>query len=129
MHVDARNLENNSLIEGDICIVGAGAAGISMALEFINLHYKVILLESGGFEYEDRIQELYRGKTTGQPYYPIKSTELHYFGGTTGHWGGMCSFFDPIAFEKRSWVPDSGWPFGQDVLMPYYERGYKYLEI
>jgi choline dehydrogenase-like flavoprotein len=129
MHVDARNLENNSLIEGDICIVGAGAAGISMALEFMNLPYKIILLESGGFEYEDRIQELYRGKTTGQPYYPIKSTELHYFGGTTGHWGGMCSFFDPIAFEKRHWVPDSGWPFGQDSLMPYYERGYKYLEI
>lgn len=129
MHFDARNLENGTLIEGDICIVGAGAAGISMALEFMNLPCRVILLESGGFEYEDRIQELYRGKTTGQPYYPIKSTELHYFGGTTGHWGGMCSFFDPIAFQKRNWVPDSGWPFGQEVLMPYYERAYKYLEI
>lgn len=129
MHIDARKMENDSLIEGDICIVGAGAAGISMALEFRNSPYKVILLEGGGFEYEDRIQELYRGETSGQPYYPIKSSELHYFGGTTGHWGGMCSFFDPIAFEKREWVPESGWPFGQEVLMPYYRRGYKYLEI
>ena len=32
MHIDARNLENGSLLEADICIVGAGAAGISMAM-------------------------------------------------------------------------------------------------
>ncbi len=36
MHIDARKLENNSVITGDICIIGAGAAGISMALEWNN---------------------------------------------------------------------------------------------
>lgn len=102
MHVDARTLDDQSTIEGDICIIGAGAAGISIALEWMFSSYKVILLEGGGFEYEDRVQELYSGKTTGQPYYPLKSARLHYFGGTTGHWGGMCSVFDPIAFKKRN---------------------------
>ncbi len=129
MHTDARTLANETLIEGDICIVGAGAAGISMALEFLNTPYKVILLEGGGFEYEERVQELYDGKITGQPYYPIKSSELHYFGGTTGHWGGMCSLFDPIAFQKRAWVENSGWPITQETLLPYYERAHTYLEI
>ncbi|HVY74663.1 MAG TPA: GMC family oxidoreductase [Puia sp.] len=129
MHTDARQLDNNTLIEGDICIIGAGAAGISIALELMNIRYKVILLEGGGFEYEDRVQELYRGEITGQPYYPIKSSELHYFGGTTGHWGGMCSLFDPIAFKKRSWVEKSGWPITQETLLPYYERGHGYLDI
>ena len=71
MHIDARFLENNSLIEGDICIIGAGAAGLSIALELMNTPYKVILLEGGGFQYDDRIQELYSGKTTGQPYYQL----------------------------------------------------------
>lgn len=52
MHVDARNIDNGSLIEGDVCIIGAGAAGISMALEWMNTSYKVILLEGGGFEYD-----------------------------------------------------------------------------
>jgi NADPH-dependent 2,4-dienoyl-CoA reductase/sulfur reductase-like enzyme len=47
MHVDARNLEDNSLIEGDICIAGAGAAGISMALDWVNSNHKVILLDTG----------------------------------------------------------------------------------
>ncbi|MDP4212581.1 MAG: GMC family oxidoreductase [Bacteroidota bacterium] len=116
-------------MEADICIVGAGAAGISIALEFLNTGYKVILLEGGGFEYDDRVQELYSGKTTGQPYYPIKSSELHYFGGTTGHWGGMCSLFDPIAFQKRDWVDKSGWPITQDTLIPYYKRAHINLDI
>ncbi|HEV3223202.1 MAG TPA: GMC family oxidoreductase [Puia sp.] len=129
MYVDARTLENETLIEGDICIIGAGAAGISIALEYMNSPYKVILLEGGGFEYEERIQELYEGKTTGQPYYPIKSSELHYFGGTTGHWGGMCALFDPIAFQKRDWIDKSGWPITQETLLPYYKRAHVYLEI
>ena len=129
MHVDARTLDNHSTIEGDICIIGAGAAGISIALEWMFSPYKVILLEGGGFQYEDRVQELYRGKTTGQPYYPLKSARLHYFGGTTGHWGGMCSVFDPIAFQKRDWVNESGWPINQDDLMPFYERAHDNLDL
>lgn len=129
MHIDARTIDNGSLIEGDICIVGTGAAGLSVALEWMNTPYKVVLLEGGGFEYEERIQDMYNGKGTGQKYYPLKSSELHYFGGTTGHWGGMCSMFDPIAFKKRDWVPLSGWPFTQDDLIPFYKRAHTNLDI
>ena len=129
MHFDARELENDTLIEGDICIVGAGAAGISMALDWINTPYTVILLEGGGFEYDDRVQDLYNGKTTGQPYYPLKSARLHYFGGTTGHWAGMCTTLDPIDFMKRDWVPDSGWPITREMLDPYYARAHQKVEL
>ena len=129
MHIDARTLPDGSLIEGDLCIVGAGAAGISLALEFRKSGYKVILLEGGGFEYDDRVQQLYDGKTTGQPYYPLKSSELHYFGGTTGHWAGMCAIFDPIVFQNRPWVEHSGWPITQATLLPYYERAYPILDL
>jgi choline dehydrogenase-like flavoprotein len=129
MHIDARNMENNSLIEGDICIVGSGAAGISMALEWLNTPYKVILLEGGGFEYEQQMQDLYKGKTTGQRYYPLDSARLHYFGGTTGHWAGFCSTFDPIDFKERDWVPHSGWPIKREDLDPYYARAHKNLDL
>jgi choline dehydrogenase-like flavoprotein len=129
MHIDARNLDNNSLIEGDICIVGAGAAGIGMAVDWNNTPFKVILLEGGGLEYEDRVQELYRGKTTGQRYFPLKSTRLHYFGGTTGHWGGFCSLLDPIDFMKRDWVNDSGWPINLDDLLPFYKKANDYMDL
>ena len=100
MHTDARELPDQTIIEGDLCIIGAGAAGISIAMDWIGSPHKVILLEGGGFDYDDRVQELYAGKTTGQHYYPLKSARLHYFGGTTGHWAGFCSTFDDIDFEK-----------------------------
>jgi choline dehydrogenase-like flavoprotein len=129
MHIDARELPDNSQIDGDICIIGAGAAGISMALEWINTSHKVILLEGGGFSYDDQVQELYAGKTTGQRYYPLKSARLHLFGGTTGHWAGMCSTFDPIDFEKREWVDHSGWPITRQDLDPFYARAHKNVEL
>lgn len=129
MYIDARDLDNGALIEGDICIVGAGAAGISMALEWMNTPYKVILLEGGGFQYDEKVQELYDGRETGQPYYPLKSMRLHYFGGTTGHWGGFCSPLEHIDFIKRDWVPDSGWPIKRDDLDVFYARSQGILDL
>lgn len=129
MHIDARNLENNSTIEGDLCIVGAGAAGVSMALDWIGSRYKVILLEGGGFDYDQRVQDLYAGKETGQKYYPLEACRLHYFGGTTGHWAGFCSPFDAIDFKKRDWVPDSGWPITREELDPFYARANEKLKL
>lgn len=129
MHIDAKLIPDNSVIEGDICIIGAGAAGISMALEWINTPYNVILLEGGGFDYEPAMQDLYRGKTTGQRYYPLESARLHYFGGTTGHWAGFCSVFDPIDFEKRDWVPYSGWPIKRGDLDAFYVRAQRNLDL
>jgi len=129
MHTDARKIEEGSIIEGDICIVGAGAAGISMALEWIGTPYKVILLEGGGFDYEQAMQDLYAGKTTGQHYFPLQSCRLHYFGGTTGHWAGFCSNFDEIDFQKRDWIPHSGWPITKKDLDPFYARAQKNLDL
>lgn len=129
MHTDARELPNDSVIEGDLCIIGAGAAGISIALEWLNTPFKVILLEGGGFDYDEKVQDLYSGKTSGQKYFPLKSTRLHYFGGTTGHWAGYCSTFDEIDFEKRDWVPHSGWPINRADLDSFYARAHKVLEL
>lgn len=129
MHIDARQIDNNSVIEGDICIVGTGAAGLSIALEWIGTPYKVILLEGGGLEYDDQVQELYNGKLTGQPYYPMKSSRLHYFGGSTMHWGGQCSTFDDIDFEVRDWVANSGWPISLEEIAKFYPRSIPVLDL
>jgi choline dehydrogenase-like flavoprotein len=129
MHIDARTLDNNTLIEGDICIVGAGAAGITLALQFINTPVKVILLEGGGFNYEADMQDLYKGKNVGLPYYSLESSRLHYFGGTTGHWAGYCSEYDEIDFKKREWIPGSGWPITKSELTEYYRKAAEILEL
>lgn len=129
MHTDARTLENGSLLEGDVCIVGAGAAGLSMALEWVGASSRVLLLEGGGFDFDPRMQARYRGANVGLPYYPLHAAALHQFGGTTGHWAGFCSPYDANDFEPRAWVPHSGWPIRRADLDPFYARAQRVLEL
>ncbi|MCO4097895.1 MAG: GMC family oxidoreductase [Gemmatimonas sp.] len=129
MHTDARTLPAGHTLDGDVCIVGAGAAGIALALDFIGRTERVILLEGGGFDREDALQSLYRGEIVGRPYYPLEAARLHYFGGTTGHWGGYCSPLDDIDFEARPWVPESGWPISRAILDPFYARAHPLLDL
>lgn len=129
MHSDARTLPDGTEIEADLCIIGAGAAGISIAREFAETKHNVILLEAGGFERDPDTQSLYDGENTGLPYFPLDATRLRYFGGSTGHWGGWCSCLDPIDFEERDWVPMSGWPFSLEDLEPYYRRAHPILDL
>ena len=129
MHTDARTLGNGTVLEGDLCIVGAGASCITIAREFANSPLKVLLLEGGGFEWEQQMQDLYKGENIGLPYFPLQAAALHYFGGTTNHWAGWCSTYEPIDFEKRDWVPHSGWPITRADLDPYYRLAQTILDL
>jgi choline dehydrogenase-like flavoprotein len=121
MFIDGRELADDTLLEYDLCIVGAGAAGITIALELANRPYRICLLESGGLEYEQPTQDLYRGSNRGLPYY-LSQSRLRFLGGSTNHWQGNCSPLQPIDFEALPWVPGSGWPLSRRDLDPYYRR-------
>jgi choline dehydrogenase-like flavoprotein len=129
--IDARELANDTLVESDICIVGGGVAGITIAREFIGLPVDVCVLESGGFAAEPDTQDLAVGSNVGHPYYPLETARLRQFGGSSPRWrldlgdgryGGRLRPLGEIDFEKRDWVPYSGWPFTRAQLLPYYER-------
>lgn len=122
MFIDSRELDQGQHIEADVCIIGAGAAGIAYALEFIGTSTKVALLEAGGLSYDKKAQSLYDGDNIGLPSFGLSVNRLRYFGGTTGHWAGHCRPLDAIDFEKRNWLPHSGWPFTRTELDPYYIR-------
>lgn len=129
MYSDARTLPDETEIEGDLCIIGAGAAGISIAKKFADTKHDVILLEAGGFERDSDVQSLYSGENTGLSYFPLDATRLRYFGGTTGHWSGWCSCLDPIDFKERDWIPMSGWPLELEELEPYYKQAHPLLDL
>ncbi|GFE69591.1 GMC oxidoreductase [Chroococcus sp. FPU101] len=122
MLIDALTLSDDSLIVCDICIVGAGAAGITLAREFINQPEQVCLLESGGFEHEETTQDLYAGKNIGDAYFPLKETRSRSLGGSTNLWGGWSRPLDDIDFQDRPWMNYSSWPITKTELIPYYER-------
>ena len=126
---DFRTYDGDGDIACDICIAGAGAAGVALALSLAGQNHEVVLLEAGGFDYDEADQDLYDGKAVGRPYHEIRTTRLRYLGGSTNHWGGMCSHLEPFDFEKRAWVPYSGWPISFDDLEPWYVRAHPWLEL
>jgi choline dehydrogenase-like flavoprotein len=119
--INACRVERNSIIQTDVCIIGAGAAGIAIAREMIDEPFKVVLLESGGMKPDSKTQSLYDGKTSGVKY-SLVTSRLRYFGGSTNHWRANCRPLDNIDFEQRSWIPSSGWPFQKCDLIPFYKR-------
>ncbi|MBE9190513.1 GMC family oxidoreductase [Gloeocapsopsis crepidinum LEGE 06123] len=122
MIIDALTVPAETLLETDICIIGAGAAGITIARELSNQPYEVCILESGGLGYEPATQSLYEGDNVGTRYFPLKEARARYLGGSTNLWGGWSRPLDEIDFEQRSWMPYSGWPITKSELDPYYHR-------
>jgi choline dehydrogenase-like flavoprotein len=125
MITDLRNVPGEASIEADICVIGAGAAGIVIAKELSSSPIEVVLLESGGYGYESRVQDLYRGTSTGEKYYkPLDECRTRRFGGSTNCWGGICTPLNPVDFTRRSWVPWSGWPVHFDDLKPWLRKAH-----
>ena len=130
MITDARSVPAGTVIETEVCIVGGGAAGITLAREFINANFRVVLLESGNARPEQATQDLYSGSNVGRPYENFPETRLRYFGGTTNHWGRVwCDMPTPLDFEEREGVPHSGWPFPLSYLDPWYRRAQPVLKF
>jgi choline dehydrogenase-like flavoprotein len=125
----ANGIKSGSVLLTDVCIVGAGAAGISMALEMTEKGRRVLLLESGTGVPQANIQALYKGQVADEKLHsPPDKYRQRQFGGSTTTWGGRCMPFDPIDFETRSYIPNSGWPIGYADLAPFYPKANHYLE-
>jgi len=111
MFIDSRSLPRDKNVECDVCIIGAGAAGITLGLEFSKSNSEICLLESGGLNYDQQTQDLYKGQSNiGIPWYSLETARLRYFGGTTNHWHGWGRPCSKGVLEPRSWSPNSGGP-------------------
>lgn len=125
---DSRQFPADTVFDYDICIIGSGPAGISIAREFVNSDARVLILESGGLWLEEDIEALNTLVVTGHTY-PETGSRLRLFGGTANHWGGHCAPMTKEGLRKRDWIEYSGWPIGIDELNPYYARAHKVIEI
>lgn len=103
----------------DVCVIGAGPAGITLARRLAAAGASVALMEAGGLEITSESQDAYLGTSVGQEYFELDVTRLRYFGGTSNHWGGWSRALDPVDFRPRPWVPLSGWPIPQLALDAY----------
>ncbi|HTV80539.1 MAG TPA: hypothetical protein VMF03_19970, partial [Steroidobacteraceae bacterium] len=119
---DLREYSPDTTVQADICVIGAGAAGITLARELASGNRQICLVDGGGLDYGfPDSQELYQGESVGAPVSLIGG-RLRFLGGSTNHWGGRCAPLQEIDFRRREWIAHSGWPFDRRELDPYYAR-------
>jgi choline dehydrogenase-like flavoprotein len=107
----------------DVCILGAGAAGLVLAIELIKHGKRVVVVESGGLRrWERRTQALNKSEIAGLPFAGVHSGRFRALGGTTVTWPGQIIELDEMDFARRDWVPGSGWPFPKSELTTAYAR-------
>jgi len=127
--LDALSLAPGTSLEADLCIVGGGAAGLSLACALEGSGLSVLLLEAGGRKFDAAAQGGLNGEVAeGSIHSPPHMYRRRVLGGATSIWGGRCVPFDPIDLERRDWVPQSGWPIGWEALSAYYPAAQQYFE-
>lgn len=127
--VDFRSPTTPTDIRADICLIGAGAAGITMARALADSGLQVCLIEAGGLEPDGNSQDLYNGSNVGQQLASPTACRLRFFGGTTNHWQGWCAPMPASDLLPRPWVAGSGWPILPQQLEPWYARARPVCEI
>jgi hypothetical protein len=129
MLIDLEKCDNSLVEDCDVAVIGAGAVGLVIGVTLARLGLRVVVLEGGGVGIESRSQDLMRGKTIGHPFRHIDIGRYRVLGGSTTFWGGQIMPFDEAVFKRRPCVSGAGWPFGREVLDPYYARAYKLLGL
>jgi choline dehydrogenase-like flavoprotein len=130
--IDARALPPDHVVRTGVCIVGAGPAGLSVACELAGSRLGVVVLEAGSADAERTPAEVRTrigGTVTGEAYPPLDTVRAQGVGGTAPLWfergqafGVRLRPMEEQDFERRDWVPHSGWPFSRAELDPHYRR-------
>lgn len=139
MMIDARTLPADQVIRTEVCIIGSGPAGLTLAHEFAGQNFRVCLLESGGLELPDPgTASLSEVETVGDFQQVMPDGRNRRFGGNSSYWGIRLDHeqlglrhrpLDEVDFEQREWLPYSGWAFERSHLLPYYKRAHQVLKM
>jgi hypothetical protein len=128
MLIDAETLQTQTTLNTEVAIVGAGPAGIVLALELAKAGHEIILIESGRLHFSQTIQNLSEPSYFDPKFHaPMSECTRRQLGGTSILWGGRCLPYDPVDFDPRSYIPHSSWPITYAELTPYFQKACDYF--
>jgi len=121
MICEAASIPDGHGIDADVCIIGGGPAGLTVAKSLLGKRSRVVVLESGGLKFERAAQSMSRGDTAGDPYEPLDLCRIRQYGGSTGRsgWGGLCRDLEREDFSPLRGMPLRGWPLDHSEVKPY----------
>ncbi len=129
MFIDSGQISSDSTIDTQLCIVGAGPAGLSVASIFEHSPLSVCIVESGGLALDPATQLLTEAEVTGAPLLPPHISRYRGFGGTSKRWAGFLRPLDNDDFAPRPWLANSGWPFDRHELQSHYDAVLRLLSL
>lgn len=119
MRIDAKEA-GSELKKYDLCIIGSGPAGLTIANELKGSGISLCVLESGGAVKTPSADALRALESSG---ILIKEeSRARVLGGASTVWSGLSSPLDDIDFEERSYLQVPGWPISRASLQNYYAR-------
>jgi choline dehydrogenase-like flavoprotein len=130
VELNAYKIPDGTVLEADVCIIGAGPAGLALAHEFVGHKAKIVMLESGGLTPEDPVQELNEGMVVGGSYAGLRQTRYRAVGGSVWQWntpvagdaGAKYAPLDSCDLEERAELGRGSWPFDYSHLETFYRR-------
>lgn len=129
MFKDLQDLNSNQVLSADVCIVGTGPAGISVAKKLDGTKNKVLFLESGGLTPNIEYNALNKGDNSGPRFLSLDASRARCFGGASTIWAGVCCPFSQEDFFEKSFLPLSGWPITRESLNKHYVEAAEMLGI
>lgn len=128
MIIDCRTVADATVIGAEVCVVGAGPAGMTVAEELAAASVSVLVIERGDSALAAVPPEL----EFASPHFESPVDALRFqVGGMVPSWsswlldgsaGARYLPLEAVDFEERSWVPHSGWPIAYGELSPYFDR-------
>jgi choline dehydrogenase-like flavoprotein/nucleoside-diphosphate-sugar epimerase len=111
---DLDSLGTGSELNVDLCVVGGGPAGLTIARVLAQSGVRVLVLESGRLTADPAIDALGEIESDGAKR-EMDQTKVRnrIFGGSTATWKGRCTAFEDTDFVERGWIPNSGWPIAK----------------
>ncbi len=104
----------------DVCIIGGGVAGITLAIKLGQAGRRLLVVEAGDRGVSADSQASYRGEGGDLENLPLDETRIRALGGSSHHWGGWCRALDAYDFARSDLSADGAWPIGKQDLDPYF---------
>ena len=106
-------------LHAEVLIVGAGAAGLTLAWELGHAGVNVVVVESGDRQADEATQSLNEAETIGVPHNGVETGRVRALGGTTTVWPGQCMRLRPLDLDR--------WPLEPEELGGPYARAEAFL--
>jgi choline dehydrogenase-like flavoprotein len=110
--------QGTTKVYADVCVVGAGIAGLLAAVRLARSHQLRVVVVESGIHKDDAVASALDRIENPSPNYE-GALRARGPGGTSARWAGKLLPLSSSDVQARPWIEAPSWPFGLDELAHY----------